>query len=113
MQKQGTLNMCLEPKPFAFADGIADGVGYVYTPDRTVVRLGGYRLCSCVYLCEQFKTYPTVGFGVKCIPENAICKFDKSGHKCCGHRVFVNGEPSDLDIRVKIVKKIFTGLTRE
>ena len=61
----------LIPKPFVFENTINGSVTKVYLPGQETEIHNKKYTCVCVHLCEKFATYPTLRFGVRCIPENA------------------------------------------
>ena len=101
------------PKPFTFSNYIVDDNGYtpVSNPKRTChINCRGERECVCVHVCKNFQEYPTVKYGIKCIPENAPCDFSKDGI-CHGNMLVRNGKIMHLRvpflaIRVDMVRSI-------
>lgn len=90
------------PKPFVFENMITTG-GWskVYLPGRSCITYHIDRLpthtyaCLCVHLCDKFFAYPTLKWGIRCIPTNAKCPF---GGRCHGARIMVNGKPTNKSI---------------
>ncbi len=85
----------LIPKPFVFENTINGSVTKVYLPGQETEIHNKKYTCVCVHLCEKFATYPTLRFGVRCIPENATCKF---GGRCHGARILQNGKPINIGV---------------
>ena len=85
-------NIELIPKPFCFEHMIVqNGDTKVYLPGQVPTVFDDKYTCMCVHLCERFAQYPTVAWGIKCIPYRAQCKF---GGLCRGARILANGQPT-------------------
>ena len=86
------ITNCFSRKPFTFME--EEFLAKVYMPNTNIeVDSKGNRFCICVHLCDLFLTYPVTDCGVRCIPNNARCKF---GGKCHGCRTLKNGQPTRL-----------------
>lgn len=103
------------PKPFTFSNFVVNDNGYtpVSKPKRDCsINCRGERECVCVHICKKFQDYPTLKFGIKCIPENAPCDFSKDGI-CHGNMLVRNGKITRLraplfSIKVDMVRNITT-----
>ena len=92
------------PKPFVFENMISQNSTKVYLPGQTYtpfidgLPLAGLPLYMCVHTCEQFLNYPTIQFGIRCIPKNAKCQF---GGRCCGAHLMLFGKNTGKSVDIK------------
>jgi len=91
-EKKNAFSAESSPKPFMFSCSYNENFSNsVYMPRKDVLVDGsGNRRCSCVHMCKQFLIYPVDVYGIRIIPEKAICLYD-SMHYCRGSNVFKNG----------------------
>ncbi len=100
------------PKPFVFTSMInPGGTTKVYLPGQSCImrNIDGLPVNTheivCVHSCEQFFSYPTIGYGIRCIPEDATCPF---GGWCRGARIVVNGKMTkhSIDMNYQLVRNL-------
>ena len=102
------------PKPFTFDKLIVkSGRTKVYIPETTCREYEhGIRTCLCVHVCKQFQDYPTIEWGIKCVPADAKCEFCHDG-KCDCSRLVKNGQITRvLSPYIKFSFKMMRGLTK-
>ena len=96
-EKREKFNELFSPKPFCFPCYYnGEFSNSVYLPRRDVwIDDKGDRCCLCVHMCKKFLTYPVVKGGIRLVPDNAKCDYDKLGFRCYGSKIFKNGVCSD------------------
>lgn len=99
------------PKPFV----LENIVSKVYLPGQTYyipfmdgLPLDKIPMYMCVHTCKQFLNYPTIKWGIRCIPKDAeCCQF---GGRCRGAHLMLFGKKTGRSIDIKDV--FVNGLTR-
>ena len=96
--------LVFSPKPFVFEDMISPKFTKVYLPGQTYtpftdgLPLINNPMYMCVHMCEQFLKYPTIKWGIRCIPSGAMCKF---GGLCNGAHLMLYGKNTGKSTKMK------------